>query len=329
MKKIIAYNRLDSTVLEKLSAIYDVEYFENIDPKNNTVFLNSLKQAEGIIGLDLPVDKDLLDKVPSLKIVSNVSTGYNNLDIGEMTKRNILATNTPGIVEDTTADLIMGIMISAARRISELDRYMKEGKWTNVLPPNMFGVNIHKKTLGIIGMGKIGTKIAKRAHLGFDMDILYHNRSRNFEIENEFNANYCSMEFLLENADFVCVMTPLSPETYHLIGEKEFKLMKETCIFINGSRGHVVDEEALIFALENKEIYGAALDVFQMEPINPDNPLLKLDNVVTTPHIGSSTYETELEMSKTAYSNLISGLTGERPANLINPEAFPNWNSAK
>lgn len=321
-RKIIAYNRVASPVLKKLSNDFEVDYFENIDTTTNVDFLKSLKQAVGIIGLELQVNKELLDKAPNLRIVSNVSTGYNNLDVEEMSRRKIMITNTSGVVEETTADAIFGILLAAARRISELDQYVKNGEWKQFLKPNEFGVNVHKKKLGIIGMGRIGSKIAKRGHLGFDMEILYHNRSRNKEVEEKYNARYCDMETLLKESDFICVMTPLTPETENLIDENEFSLMKDTCIFVNGSRGKTVNEKALIQALSNRKILAAALDVYQIEPINFDNPLLKLPNIVTTPHIGSSTHETELIMSELAAENLVAGLNGEIPPNLINREAF-------
>lgn len=321
-RKIVAYNRVSDSVLNKLSGMFDVDFFSNINPKTDPAFLKSLKKAEGIIGLELQVDKELLDLAPMLKIVSNVSTGYNNLDIHEMTKRNIMATNTPGVVEETTADAIFGIMLAAARRIPELDQYVKSGGWGQLLTDDKFGCNVHGKTLGIIGMGKIGSKIAKRAHLGFDMNILYHNRSQNKEVEEQFDAKYCDIRTLLRESDFVCIMTPLTPETENLIGEDEFKMMKDSCVFVNGSRGKTVNEEALIKALKNKEIRAAAVDVYHVEPVHPDNPLLKFPNVVTTPHIGSSTHETELEMSELAAKNLVTGLDGKIPPNLINKEAF-------
>lgn len=322
-KKIIGYNRLPKEIFEDLQKHFDVEYFESIDPKTDPNFLQSLKTAEGIIGLSLQVDKELLDNAPKLKIVSNISTGYNNLDIEEMTKRHIMATNTPGVLEDTTADAIFGILIAAARRIAELDAYVKQKRWKHELKEHQYGIDVHHKKLGIIGLGKIGSLIAKRGALGFDMDILYYNRTRNIDAERKFKASYCdNLEPLLKSSDFVCLMTPLTEETYHMIGEKEFKKMKSTAIFVNGSRGSTVDEQALIQALINKEIRGAALDVYKEEPINENNPLLHMTNVVTTPHLGSSTIKTEREMALLAAKNIKKGLNGERPPSLINEEVW-------
>jgi len=321
-RKVIAYNLELTEALEKLDDQFEVQIFDSIDPKNDPAFLEALKDVEGIVGLALPVDQELLERAPKLKIVSNNSTGYNNLSIDVMTKRGVMGTHTPGVLEDTTADAIFGILLASARRIVELDHFVKSGNWQGHLTTAEYAIDVHHKTLGIIGMGKIGSAIAKRAHLGFDMNILYHNRNRNLEAEEKYHATYCNLDTLLKESDFVCLMTPLTRETENLIGEREFKLMKKSCIFVNGSRGKTVDETALIDALNQKEIHGAALDVYQIEPVKKDHPLLQFPNVVTTPHIGSSTYETELKMAELAVENLLAGLTGKRPKNLINPEVL-------
>ncbi|ASK62696.1 bifunctional glyoxylate/hydroxypyruvate reductase B [Virgibacillus phasianinus] len=322
-KKIIAYNRVEKPVLEALQNNYDVRFFKGINTKKDPDFLTFLSQADGIIGLELVVDKELLDQAPNVKIVSNVSVGYNNLDLKELRKRNILATNTPDVLTDTVADTIFGLLIAAARRIPELDRFVKNGEWiTEAVEPEHFGVNVHHKTLGIIGMGKIGQAIAKRAYFGFDMDILYHSRSKKPDAEKRFNAAYCSLEELLQRSDFVCLITPLTPETEGMIGRQEFQMMKNSAIFINGSRGKTIVEKDLIDALRRGEIAAAGLDVFEKEPVDPNNPLLGYQNVVTTPHIGSSTHETELAMSELAAKNLEAGLTGRKPPNLIDPSVW-------
>ncbi|WP_188454243.1 2-hydroxyacid dehydrogenase [Virgibacillus oceani] len=322
-KKIIAYNRIEKPVLEELQRKYDVEFFRNIDTNNDSNFLKQLNLAEGIIGLELVVDRKLLDRAPNLRIVSNVSVGYNNLDMNELTKRNIMATNTPGVLTDTVADTVFGILIATARRIPELDQFVKNGEWTSeAVDPEQFGTDVHHKKLGIIGMGRIGQAIAKRAHFGFDMDILYHSRTRKPNVENKFDAVFCCLDDLLEQSDFVCLITPLTQETEGLIGKREFQLMKKSAIFINGSRGKTVVEQDLIHALKTGEIAACGLDVFEQEPITLNNPLLKMKNVVTTPHIGSSTYETELKMSQLAAINLEAGLSGDRPPNLINSNVW-------
>lgn len=322
-KKVIAYNRIEEPVLKQLEEQFDVTFFKHTNPKTDATFLRALQQAEGIIGLELPVDKELLDQAPHLKIVSNISVGYNNLDMDELSKRNIMATNTPDVLTDTVADAIFGIMIAAARRIPELDQLVKDKKWmTEAIGPQYFGVDVHHKKLGIIGMGKIGEAIAQRAHNGFHMDILYHTRTRKPIAEEKYNATYSTLDTLLQEADFVCLMTPLTAETEGMIGKREFQLMKKSALFVNGSRGKTIIETDLIAALERGDIAGAALDVFEKEPLDFDNPLLTMKQVVTTPHIGSSTYETELKMSELAAKNLRTGLKGKQPPHLIDPAVW-------
>ncbi|MFB3168144.1 D-glycerate dehydrogenase [Neobacillus sp. 179-C4.2 HS] len=315
--KVIVYKKVDKKVLELLAETCEIIYFENLDSETYPLFLNELEEAQGLLGSGLKVDKELLDQAPQLNIVCNISVGYDNLDLTALAERGIIATNTPDVLNDTVADTIMGLILSTARRIPELDQWVKTGQWESGLAEKWFGVDVHHKVLGIIGMGGIGSAVAKRAHFGFDMDIIYHNRSRNEEAEDKYGAVYCSMEDLLKKSDFVCLMTPLTPDTVNLIGKREFELMKESAIFINASRGKTVDEEALIEALQKGQIYGAGLDVFVQEPVEKNNPLLSMKNVVTLPHIGSATYETRFQMAMTAAANLVKGLQGETPPNLI------------
>lgn len=318
-KKIIAYNRVEKPVLEDLKEKYDVHFFKDVDTSSDSAFLTCLGEAEGIIGLELPVDQTLLEQAPNLKIISNVSVGYNNLDLEQINKRGIMATNTPDVLTDTVADTIFGLLIATARRIPELDQLVKTGNWEEeAVGPEHFGTDVHHKTLGIIGMGRIGKALAQRAHFGFDMDILYHSRRQKAEAENNYSASYRSLDALLKESDYVCLITPLTPETEAFIGKREFQLMKPSAIFINGSRGKTVVEPDLIDALQSGGIAGAGLDVFATEPVAADNPLLAMKNVVTTPHIGSSTHETELKMSELAAYNLEKGLSGETPPNLLN-----------
>jgi gluconate 2-dehydrogenase len=303
--------------LELITETCEVIYFEKLNSETYPVFLEELKDAQGILGSGLKVDKELLEQAPNLNIVCNISVGYDNLDLTALSQRGIMATNTPDVLNDTVADTIMGLILSAARRIPELDQWVKTGQWESGLEEKWFGIDVHHKVLGIIGMGGIGSDVAKRAHFGFDMEILYHNRSRNKDAEEKYGAVYCSLEELLKKSDFVCLMTPLTPETVNLIGKREFELMKKSAIFINASRGKTVDEEALIESLQKGQIYGAGLDVFVQEPVEKDNPLLSMKNVVTLPHIGSATYETRFKMAMTAATNLVTGLQGEIPPNLI------------
>ncbi|MGM0903955.1 MAG: 2-hydroxyacid dehydrogenase [Bacillota bacterium] len=315
--KIIVYAKVDSSVLDFIEQTCEVVYFEGLDTNTYPRFLHDLKDAHGILGAGLKVDDDLLEGAPQLKVVSNVSVGYENLNLPAITARGIMATNTPDVLNDTVADVIMGLMLSTARRIPELDQYVKTGQWKSNLKETYFGIDVHHKVLGIIGMGGIGSAVAKRAHLGFDMDILYHNRSRKLDAEEKYNATFCSLDLLLKNSDYVLLMTPLTPETEKLMGEKEFSLMKKSAIFINSSRGKTVDEDALIHALQTGDIAGAGLDVFVNEPVEVNNPLISMKNVVTLPHIGSATYETRYKMAMTAANNLVDALKGKTPANLL------------
>lgn len=323
-QKVIAVNRVEQEVLDILKKEVDVTFFTGIQSTENPEFITALKDADGVIGLDLQVDDALLDLAPNVKIFSNVSVGYNNLNIEALTKRNIMATNTPGVLDETVADTIFGLLIATARRFPELDYYVKSRQWTGDLTSDYYGVDVHHKTIGIIGMGRIGEAIANRAHFGFHMNVLYHNRSRKLEAEEKYNALYKELDELLQEADYIVLMTPLSEETEGLLGAREFSLMKETAIFINGSRGKTIVESDLIQALQNNEIAAAGLDVFETEPVEHDNPLLDMPNVVTLPHIGSSTHATELAMSKLACDNLLAGLRGEKPPNLINQSVWKN-----
>ncbi|PID06411.1 MULTISPECIES: D-glycerate dehydrogenase [unclassified Sporosarcina] len=319
-KKILAYRRLEQPVYDRLAKDYDVRLF--VDPENDSDFPEFLRQAEGVIGIGFPGNAAILDKAPNLKIISNVSVGYNNLELGDLTKRGVMGTHTPGVLDDTVADMAMGLMLATARRMPELDGYVKRGLWKGLLPNEWYGVDVHHKTLGIIGMGRIGSAIAKRARFGFDMDILYHTRTRKPEAEERFDASYRDLDSLLKESDYVCLVIPLTEETRGMIGSEQFRLMKSSAIFLNISRGGTIIEEDLIDALQQNEIAAAGLDVFAQEPVDPENPLLQMKNVVTLPHIGSSTHETEIAMAHLAADNLIAGLEGNKPANLLNSDVL-------
>lgn len=288
------------------------------EPIPRETLLEEIVDVDGLLIVGGRIDQELLDCAPRLKVVSNVSVGYNNFDIEAMKKRAVLGTNTPSVLDETVADLVLALVLATSRRIVELDRYVKEGKWKKGNDEKLFGADVHHSTIGIIGMGRIGEAIAKRAKYGFDMDVLYYNRTRKHQAEEKLGVEYASMDEVLKRSDFVVLMTPLTPETTHMIGQREFSLMKETAFFINASRGQTVDEQALIEALEMGKICGAGLDVFEKEPVDPDNPLLKMSNVVTLPHIGSATEKTRFEMAMLAAKNLVLGIRGEQPPNLLN-----------
>lgn len=319
---VIVTNRIEKPALEKLESHFNVTFFTGSDDLNNPDFLNDLKVAKGLIGLFIEIDADFLDLAPNLKIVSTISVGYNHLDIKELTKRGIMATHTPDILNDTVADTMIALLLATARRIPELDRYVKNKEWTGLIPTELYGEDVHHKTLGIIGMGRIGHVIAQRANLGFDMPILYNSRTRKPEAEERFNAKHLELDDLLKQSDYIILITPLTEETEGMIGKREFDLMKDTAIFINGSRGATIVESDLIQALKDKKIKAAGLDVYNEEPVEVDNPLLKMNNVVTLPHIGSSTLATELAMSMHATEDAIRGITGQKPKSLINKETY-------
>lgn len=281
------------------------------------VLLEKMAEADGLLTAGRKVDQSFLDIAPKLKAVSTVSVGYNHFDVSAMRARGVVGTHTPELLDETVADLVFALILSTARRIAELDRYVKEGLWKPEDGENLFGIDVHHATLGIIGMGRIGEAIARRAKFGFEMSVRYCNRSRKEEAERKFGAVYTSMEELLRTSDFILLMTPLTPETVKLIGREQFRMMKRTAIFINASRGQTVDEVALIEALREGTIRAAGLDVFEKEPVAADNPLLRMPIVVTLPHIGSATFRTRFDMAMLAARNLVLAVTGQTPPNIV------------
>ena len=268
------------------------------------------------------VDAAVIQAAPKLKVISNDAVGFNNIDVAEATRRGIPVGNTPGVLSDTTADLAFALLMAAARRIAESDRYVRKGLWKVAFQPGlMFGHDIHHATLGIVGLGRIGVEMARRAK-GFNMRILYSNRSRRPDIEAELGVEYITLASLLSQSDFVSLHVSLNENTRHLIGRTELALMKSNAILINTARGQVVDQNALYEALKAGQIAGAGLDVMETEPIPADDPLLTLENVVFTPHIGSATKATRNRMAMLAAENLIAGLQGRRLPHCINPEVY-------
>lgn len=280
-------------------------------------------RAKGCVGvlacLTEKIDAALFDACPTVKVVCNIAVGYNNIDVAEASKRGVMITNTPGVLDDTTADLTFALLMAAARRITETERRLRNGEWKKGFALQQWlGTDIHHASLGIIGMGRIGQTIAKRAS-GFDMTVRYHNRTRlDAATEAKLNVAYASKEAVLRESDFVVVMVPYSAATHHLIKAEDLALMKPTAILVNTARGGVVDDVALIAALKEKRIAGAGIDVFEGEPaLNPE--FLTLDNVALTPHIGSATHATRMRMAMTAGINIIAALSGSKPPNLVNP----------
>jgi gluconate 2-dehydrogenase len=305
--KIFIANEIPKSVEEYIGHHCDYVMWDFSKRKTFQGIVDHIGDVDGILEVGMKIDKNLLKHAPKLKVVSNISVGYNNYNIEDMKARGVLGTNTPGVLDNTVADLIMGLIISTGRRIVEADADTKAGNWKKGEMDKFFGKDIHHSTLGIIGMGRIGEALAKRAN-GFDMDIIYYNRTRKEDAEKRLGARYMEMDQVLKKADFLVVMTPLTEATHHLIGEGELKKMKDDAFLINASRGPVVDEEALVKALQKGWIAGAGLDVYEREPIDKNNPLLQMKNVVTLPHIGSATKKTRDEMAMVAAKALVEVL---------------------
>ena len=320
--RIFVPNRINEEVIQFLQQFGDVDYRAKEELISEEEFLDGLRKATALLCYSRQkINSKVLEQAPLLKIVSNIAVGYDNLDLEELTKRGIMATNTPGVLTETTADLTFSILMAAARRVTEADHYVKSGQWKEWFPSLMLGKDVYGATIGIIGMGRIGEAVARRAK-GFDMEILYYNRSRKLDAEEKLGARYVSLEELLQKSDYVVVLIPLTAETQKFIGAKEIALMKKDAILVNASRGATIDEPALIQALQEKRIAGAALDVYEKEPVDPKNSLLKMANVVTLPHIGSATRETRAKMAMKAARNVVAAIKGEIPENLLNREVL-------
>ena len=265
-----------------------------------------------------PLRRDVLAQLTGVGLIANVAVGYDNIDLDAATEHGILVTNTPGVMTDTTADLAFALMLAAARRIPEGHEFIHAGRWKHWTIALMIGRDVHHRTLGILGLGRIGQAVARRA-AGFSMRILYHNRARvSPELERELKAEFVAKERLLRESDFVSLHVPLTAETRHAIGETELRMMKPEAVFVNTTRGPVVDEAALVRALKEHWITAAGLDVFEHEPqVHPG--LLECPNAVLVPHIGSGSVETRTRMSVMAAENVVAALTGQRPPNLLNP----------
>ncbi|WP_318388678.1 glyoxylate/hydroxypyruvate reductase GhrB [Enterobacter sp.] len=317
---IILYKAMPDDLQQRLEDHFTVTQVANLNPETVQQHAEAFASAEGLLGSSEKVDAALLEKMPKLRATSTVSVGYDNFDVDALNARNILLMHTPTVLTETVADTMMALVLTSARRVVEVAERVKAGEWTKSIGPDWFGIDVHHKTLGIVGMGRIGLALAQRAHFGFGMPILYNARRHHPEAEERFNARYCELDTLLEEADFVCLVLPLTDETHHMIGAEQFAKMKSSAIFINAGRGPVVDEQALIQALKTGEIHAAGLDVFEQEPLPADAELLSLPNVVALPHIGSATHETRYNMSACAVDNLIDALNGKVEKNCVNPQ---------
>jgi glyoxylate reductase len=322
MTKVFVTRALPPPGLDMLSEKYDVE----VNPHDRVLTKEEI--LEGVVDADAllclltdSIDSDIIDAGKDLKIISNYAVGYNNIDFKYATQKGIIVTNTPGVLSETTADLAFSLLVSVARRIPEGDRFMRQGKFAGWAPELMLGTDINGKTLGIIGLGRIGALVARRAK-GFDMKVLYYSASRKPDLEKELGLQFAEVEEILKESDFVSLHVPLTEKTMGLIGKNEMEMLKSSAYLINTSRGEVVDEPSLIAALREGRIRGAALDVFWGEPTNVNSELYSLENVVLAPHMGSASYETRSKMADMAAQAIIDVTQGRTPKHVVNPEVL-------
>ena len=316
--KVLVTARMPVEVISLIEREHQVESYQEDPPLDRLSLLRRVADKEGLLcTITDRIDAELLDGAPSLKVIANYGVGFEHIDLAGATRRGIPVTNTPGVLTDATADLAFALILAMARRIAAGDRRVREGKFTYWAPLLFLGQEVSGKTLGLIGLGRIGQAVAQRAR-GFGMRVLYHSRTRLAPAaEQELQVAYALRETLLQEADFVSLHVPLTPETRHLIGRRELELMKPSAFLINTARGPVVDEAALVEALRRGQLGGAGLDVYEREPeLSPG--LTDLDNVVLLPHLGSATIETRTRMGLMAAENLLAGLRGECPPNCLN-----------
>ena len=317
-QKVVVFSQIDPDILARLQAQYQVV---QINPKLGDVnqqISDAVQDADGMIGAGRVLNASTLATAKKLKIISSVSVGYDNYDLAYLNQQKIWLANTPYVLTETTADLAFTLLMSAARQVPRLDQWTKTGQWQRTVGAAQFGVDVFGKTLGIIGLGTIGAAIARRGFHGFNMNILYHNRQEKPEVAEALKAQYCTLNTLLQQSDFVVVAVDLNADSQALIAAAELAQMQAHAVLVNISRGSVIDENALIEALKSQQIFAAGLDVYQKEPLQ-SSELFQLDRVVTLPHVGSATAATRKKMAELAYKNLVDGLDGRKPRTLVNP----------
>ncbi|MTD28012.1 glyoxylate/hydroxypyruvate reductase GhrB [Erwinia sorbitola] len=316
---VVLYKSLPEDLRARLDEHCRVTEVNDLSPETISAHAAAFSEAEGILGSGGKVDAAFLQHMPKLRVASTVSVGYDNFDVAALNDRGVLLMHTPTVLTETVADTMMALVLSSARRVVEMAERVKAGEWQKSIGPDWFGIDVHHKKLGILGMGRIGLALAQRAHLGFGMPILYNARKQHAEAEQRFDAQYCDLDTLLAESDFLCISLPLTEQTHHLIGREQLAKMKKSAVLINAGRGPVVDEQALIAALKDGTIHAAGLDVFEQEPLPVSSELLQLRNVVALPHIGSATHETRYGMAQDAVENLIAALSGKVEKNCVNP----------
>ena len=313
MKKIAVTYSIPEEPLEFLKKIYNVKINRSSDSLSRVELINMCKDVDGVICMfNESFDKELIDACPRLKVISTYSVGYNNVDVEYAKSKGIFVTNTPDVLTESTANLAIGLMINVARSICRGNEVVNKGKFEKWTPTWFLGLDLSNKTVGVVGMGRIGQNFARKVK-AFNMRVIYYSNSRVESIESELGAVFVSFDNLVKESDFISLHVPLTTETRHMFSKKQFKDMKKSSILINTSRGAVIDEESLAFALINNEIYGAGLDVFEEEP-EINSLLIGLDNVVLTPHIGSSTFNTRYKMAELNAASIHQALQGIKPA---------------
>ena len=293
-------------------------------PLNKKEIIKNIRDKEGLLcSFSDTIDSEVMGCAEKLRVISSYSVGYDHIDIDFATRQGICVTHTPEVLTETTADLAFALLIAVARRIAESDAFVRKGRWRSGWRYDfMLGSDVYGKTLGIVGLGRIGSAVANRAN-GFNMKVLYHNRQKlALKREKELAVEYRSLDDLLMESDFVSIHLPLTSDTFHLLNEQKLKLMKPTAYLINTARGSVIDEKSLVKVLKQKVIAGAGLDVFEKEPLLRNNKLLKMNNIVVSPHIGSATIETREKMTEVAAFNLLNVLNGIKPLHTVNPETI-------
>ena len=321
--RVYVTRRLPQPALDIIRPIADFTLWDREDvPPAREVLLREVTQVDGLLSLLTDrIDGEVMDAAPRLRVVSNFAVGFDNIDIPAATKRRIVVTNTPEVLTETVADFAFCLMLAAARRLVEGDRYARDGKWKTWEPLLLAGQDMYRATLGLIGLGRIGSAVARRAK-GFEMRVMYYDPFRREDLEQSLQIEYRPFTDVLRQADFISVHVPLSEQTRHLIGRDQFSMMKPTAVFVNTSRGPVVDQQALAEALAARRIFAAGIDVFEREPVPTDDPLLAQGNAIVAPHIASASIPTRIRMATLAAENLVAVLQGKRPPNAVNPEVL-------
>ena len=319
--RVLVTRPIQQAAIDELSKQCQVEVHDIDEPMPAKLLMKALRDVDAVMPCGVRVGKEALENASKLRVVANIGVGYDNIDVETCTRRRILVTNTPDVLTEATADLAFALLLAAARRVIEGDRFVRREEWPYWQWNFLWGSEIHGKTLGLYGFGRIGQAVARRGR-GFSMRICYYSRHRCPEnIERELGAQWVDRETLMRESDFLSIHVPLTPETRHSISRREFALMKPRAFVINTARGNIIEEEALVEALQAAKLAGAGLDVFEQEPkVHP--ALIPMKNVVLLPHIGSATSETRLRMALLASVNLLAALDGRRPPNLINPDVL-------